>query len=143
MRRRGAVVAGVVAVGTAAVAAVAFTRPAHQPRRPTVSVQVSNRRIDVAPGTTLADAERDFRLQPRAGRLLDVNGRVLRPDVFAGRVLLDGRATPGSTTLRPGDRITVVDGLDRSEALERTIVHVRGGLEGDPQYTSRAHLAKS
>ena len=132
--RGWAVATAAVALGAAAVGAGVLTRPTHHPRSP-VSVRIGNRSVEVAAGATLVDAERDFRLKPHAGRLLDVDGRVLRSGAFAGRVLLNGRPAPGITTLRPGDRITVVEGIDRREALERTVVHVSDGLASDPQYT--------
>ena len=134
-RRRWAAAAGVVAVAAAGGTAAALTRPAHHDRVPRVAIEIRGRTVLVAPRTTLEVATREFRLQPRAGRLLDVNGHVLRPDAFAGAVLVDGRSTAPNMVLREGDRITVVDGRDRAEALERSVVRIRGGIESDPQYT--------
>src|SRR5437763_6680221 len=131
-RRRWALAAGVVAVAVAVLAAVGLTRHREQPH---LSVEIGKRTVQVAAGTTVADAIRTFRLRPHAGRLLDVNGRVLRPAAFAGTILVDGRAASGPTSLQDGDRIAAVDGRDRTEQLERSIVRIRNGLVGDPQYT--------
>jgi len=133
-RRRWAAAAGVVAVAAAGRTAALLARPDHPRPTPRVAIEVGNRTVTVAPRTTLGEAARELRLHPRPGRLLDVNGRVLRPDAFAGAVLVDGRSTPASTMLREGDRISVVDGRDRTEALERSVVRIRGGIESDPQY---------
>ena len=100
-----------------------------------LTVTVAGRSVDVADGTTLGEAVVQFGLHPRAGDLLDVNGKVLRAGVVPGRLLVDGRPAPAGLTLRDGDRVAAVDGKDRREPLVRRVVSVPGGLPADPQYT--------
>jgi peptidoglycan/xylan/chitin deacetylase (PgdA/CDA1 family) len=100
-----------------------------------LTVMVAGRSVDLAAGTTLAAAAARFGLHPRAGDLLDVDGKVLRAGVVPGRLLVDGRVAPAGLRLRNGDRVAAVEGKDRSEALVRRVVRVRGGLPSDPQFT--------
>jgi peptidoglycan/xylan/chitin deacetylase (PgdA/CDA1 family) len=101
----------------------------------TVVVTIAGRPTTLVPGATLEGAAAEFRLHPRPGELLDVAGKVLRPDGSPGLLLLDGRPEPGSTRLSTGDRITVVNGRNRREPLARETINVPGGLPSDPQFT--------
>jgi peptidoglycan/xylan/chitin deacetylase (PgdA/CDA1 family)/sulfur carrier protein ThiS len=103
--------------------------------RASLGVTVAGRSARVVEGTTLAGAAARFGLHPRAGDVLDVNGRVLRAGAVAGSFLVDGRPASAETRLRSGDRITVVDGHDRREPLVRRSVRVTGGMASDPQFT--------
>src|SRR5437660_780452 len=60
-------------------------------QRTRVAITIAGKHEHVPAGTTLAQAVALFRLRPAAGGLLDVQGRVLRPRVFPGALLLDGR----------------------------------------------------
>jgi peptidoglycan/xylan/chitin deacetylase (PgdA/CDA1 family) len=104
-------------------------------RRETMTVFVGVEPRSVPKGTTLAGAVERFALRPRAGDLVDVQGAVLRPRAFPGRVLLEGHRAPGLTRLVEGDRIRVVNARDRREPLQRTLVRVPGGRPGNPQFT--------
>jgi peptidoglycan/xylan/chitin deacetylase (PgdA/CDA1 family) len=99
-----------------------------------LSITVAGGSERMADGSTLAQAASAFRLRPRAGALLDVQGRVLRSGVFPGHLLLDGRPRRGDTPLHDGDRIEVVNGRDRTEHLERKVIPVPGGMPADPQF---------
>jgi peptidoglycan/xylan/chitin deacetylase (PgdA/CDA1 family) len=128
----------VAAVGAVvALAVVALAVALALPRRGNgdLSITVAGKGEKVAKGTTLAQAVSLFGLRPRAGNLLDVEGRLLRRGAVPGRVELDGDPAPAGTRLRSGDRIRVVDGRDRREPLSRRIAHVRGGIPADPQFT--------
>jgi peptidoglycan/xylan/chitin deacetylase (PgdA/CDA1 family) len=98
-------------------------------------VMVAGRSVDVTAGTTLAAVAVRFGLHPRAGDLLDVDGKVLRAGVVPGRLLVDGRVAPAGLRLRNGDRVAAVVGKDRREPLVRRVVRVRSGLPSDPQFT--------
>lgn len=103
--------------------------------RASLSVTVAGRSAHVVEGTTLAGAAARFGLHPRAGDVVDVNGKALRTGAVPGRFLVDGRPASAGTLLRSGDRITVVDGHDQREPLVRSRVRVSGGMASDPQYT--------
>jgi peptidoglycan/xylan/chitin deacetylase (PgdA/CDA1 family) len=103
--------------------------------RVSLTVAVAGRPSQVVEGTTLAEAAARFELQPRAGDLLDVDGKVLRAASLPGKLLVDGRPAPAGLRLRAGDRITVVDGHDQREPLVRRVVGVPGGAPSDPQFT--------
>ena len=103
--------------------------------RVSLTVTVAGRPARVVEGTTLAEVAARFGLQPRAGDLLDVEGKVLRAASLPGKLLVDGRPEPAGMHLRRGDRITVVDGHDRREPLVRRVVRVPGGAPSDPQFT--------
>ncbi len=98
-------------------------------------VAVGGRSVEVAAGTTLGEVAARLGLHPRAGDLLDVDGKVLRAGVVPGRLLVDGRVALAGLRLRDGDRVVAVAGKDRREALVRRVVRVRGGLPSDPQFT--------
>jgi peptidoglycan-N-acetylglucosamine deacetylase len=91
--------------------------------------------LRLAAGTTLSQAAATLGLRPRAGELLDVDGKPLRPDGDPGKLLVDGRPESGQSPLRSGNRITLVDGRDQKEPLARQVVRVPGGAPSDPQFT--------
>src|SRR5438034_11101478 len=109
-----AVAAVLLLAGTAAGAALLLTHRDDGPS--SLKLQIGKRSVRVAAGATLGDAIDAFALRPRPGRLLDVNGRVIRPDAFPGSIRVDGRAVAAASVLRDGDHISVVDGHDRTEA---------------------------
>src|SRR5215208_2066589 len=126
----------VVALAALASAAAAVGRPPAGPDAPpTVAIAVGGRTVRLLEGTTLRWAIAQLGLRPDAGNLVDVGGRILRTDAFAGEILLNGRRAAPRTRLRAGDRIRVVDGRDRREPLVRETVKVRGGVTGNPQFT--------
>jgi peptidoglycan-N-acetylglucosamine deacetylase len=102
-------------------------------QRSHVSVMVDGTAEQVARGATLARAAERLDLHPRAGSLLDLEGKVLRAGVFPGRLLLNGRHVPSSTSLHAGDRIDLVAGRNRVERREREVRPVPGGIPGNPQ----------
>ncbi len=104
-------------------------------QRSQLSVTIAGRVEQIREGTTLAEAAAIFQLRPRAGNLLDVQGRLLRVAAFSGWLLLDGRRTPATTRLRDGDRVELAHGRDRTERLTRETVPVPGGLPSDPQFS--------
>jgi peptidoglycan-N-acetylglucosamine deacetylase len=128
-----AVGAVVLLAGTAAIALLVLTHRDHAPSL--LALQIGKRSVGVAAGATLGDAIDAFGLHPSPGRLLDVNGRVIQPDAFPGSILVDGHPAAPSLPLRDGDRISVVDGQDRTEKLSHSIVRLRNGIPGDPQFT--------
>jgi peptidoglycan-N-acetylglucosamine deacetylase len=123
----------VLLVGTGVGAALFATHRDHRP--PALTLHIGERSVSVAAGETLGEAIDAFALHPSAGRLLDVNGRVIRPNAFPGSIELNGRPAATGSVLRDGDRISVVDGHDRTEELAHSIVRLRNGIPGDPQFT--------
>src|SRR5690242_12036000 len=101
----------------------------------TIEVTIGTRRERLPLGTTLAAAAKAFHLAPRAGDLLDVNGRVLRRGAFPGHLVVDGRRVAASTRLASGSRLAVVAGRTHTEQLRRQVLPVAGGSIADPQFT--------
>jgi len=95
---------------------------------------VAGRSVQLQDGTTLGRVVVLLRLRPRAGNLLDVEGRVLRRGAIAGSILLDGHAAPLWTRLRDGSRISLAPGRDRQEPLRKEVMQVPGGMPADPQF---------
>jgi peptidoglycan/xylan/chitin deacetylase (PgdA/CDA1 family) len=128
-----------VVVSVAGISAAVTELLSQQGASSPLTVTVNGRASRLTGGRTLSEAAAALGLRPRAGELLDVAGKPLRPDGDPGRLLVNGRAEGGQALLRNGDRITVVDGRDRQEALVRQVVPVQGGAPSDPQFTlSRA-----
>lgn len=98
-----------------------------------VTVVIDGTVEQIAAGWTLARATERLGLHPRAGNLLDVEGEVLRAGVFPGRLLVNGRHVPSSTSLHDGDRIDLIAGRNRVERREREVRPVLGGIPGNPQ----------
>jgi peptidoglycan/xylan/chitin deacetylase (PgdA/CDA1 family) len=121
-----------VAVGIAVSATWEVAHRGSHAKR--IVVTVSGRTVGVATGTTFQQLIVLLDLRPPSGDLLDVEGRVLQANAYRGRLLLDGQSAPGRTALRTGDRITIVSGRDRTEALTREVVRVAGGMSSDPQF---------
>jgi peptidoglycan/xylan/chitin deacetylase (PgdA/CDA1 family) len=86
-------------------------------------------------GWTLADAIQHFRIQAPAGRLMAVDGSVLRRAAFPGQVLLDGEAAPHGTVLSAGAAITVHPGSDRVEPLDHLELRFGPDEPHDPQFS--------
>jgi peptidoglycan/xylan/chitin deacetylase (PgdA/CDA1 family) len=101
--------------------------------RSEISIVVNGRMEHVADGTTLGRAADIFHLRPKAGNLLDVQGKVLREGAFPGSLLIDGRRVADATRLRGGDEIRLVAGRDRKEPVRRRLLPVEGGMPGNPQ----------
>jgi peptidoglycan/xylan/chitin deacetylase (PgdA/CDA1 family) len=105
----------------------------HAPNPP-LRIQVAGTRQTVPAGTSLDDLVRRFALKPLAGDLLDVEGKVLKKDAFAGRFLVNGVAVPGHTSLSQGDVVTAQPGQDRTEKILKKLVKVPGGEVQNPQF---------
>jgi peptidoglycan/xylan/chitin deacetylase (PgdA/CDA1 family) len=89
----------------------------------------------VDPGVTLGQALATFHAKPKAGRLLDVEGGVLKRNAYPGTVLLNGSATSQlSTPLIAGDRIRTVAGQDRTEPTYQVKTTLSGEQPRNPQY---------
>ena len=123
----GAVLA--IGVGVGWLAFKGAGRPAA-----TMTVTVSGRAVQVGEETTLAALAARLGLRPRSGDLLDVRGKVLRRGAFPGGLDLDGHPSTGRTRLHAGDRVSVVEGRDRTEALVRRVLRVPGGVPSNPQF---------
>jgi peptidoglycan/xylan/chitin deacetylase (PgdA/CDA1 family) len=128
-------VAGVIVIVVAVVGTLLASRFLGGDERASLTLTVAGQAAHVIEGTTLAEAAARFGLHPRAGDLLDVNGKVLRAAAVPGKLLVDGRPAPAGMRLRSGNRIIIVDGHDRPEPLIRRVVRVSGGAPSDPQFT--------
>ncbi len=121
-------------VAAVAIAVLATWAVVHRGARSTVAVKVAGRTVRVAQGTTLGQLVALLDLRPRGGKLVDVEGKVLRADAYPGRLLLDGLPASGPRRLRSGDRVVLVRGRDRTEPLSEQIVRVSAGMPSDPQF---------
>src|SRR5881396_32366 len=90
LRVGGLVVTGVVAI-TAGLGIAVGSAVRVFDHAPPLRVTVQQRGEYVSPTSTLGDAVSQFHLAARAGNLLDVQGQLLKPKVYPGQVLLDGR----------------------------------------------------
>jgi peptidoglycan/xylan/chitin deacetylase (PgdA/CDA1 family) len=102
---------------------------------PPLQVTVQSRIEFVARDATFGQLIHDFDLHAKWGRLLDVEGKVLRRRADPGRILLNGTTAPRSAPLSNGDAIEVVNGIDRSEGTERVVTLLKGLRPGNPQLT--------
>jgi peptidoglycan/xylan/chitin deacetylase (PgdA/CDA1 family) len=100
----------------------------------TIPIRVEGRVVGVGSGTTVGKAARRFGLEARAGDLLDLAGHVLRPGVFPGRLLVNGRPARPGRRLRSGDRVGVRDGADRRERLRREVAPASLVHPANPQF---------
>ncbi len=89
----------------------------------------------VAHDATLGAVIDERSLRPAAGRLLDVDGRVLDRRADPGEIRLNGSPAGRRAPLEPGDEITVVDGRDRTEGTRRVVEILPGRQIHDPAYT--------
>jgi peptidoglycan/xylan/chitin deacetylase (PgdA/CDA1 family) len=126
--------AGIGVAVAAIVVVVALLLVGGRTRSAPVTVTVAGRPVGIEKGTTLGAVVARFRLRPRAGDLLDVEGRVLRVGAFPGRVLVDGKPASSQSEPRSGDRIVAAAGDDRTEPRVPTVVPVPGGVPSDPQF---------
>ncbi len=131
-RRRARVAAAILVVLAAGLALSLWLTLGRGPTL--ITVRIAGAEEVVSAGTALVEAAARFRLEPKDGSLLDVEGRVLRAGVYRGRLLVNGLPAAGATVLHAGDTVTVVDGRDRSERLAREVVPVPAGEPSDPQF---------
>jgi peptidoglycan/xylan/chitin deacetylase (PgdA/CDA1 family) len=124
------IVVSVLGVGIALALAVLWDRGSGG----TLTVVAAGRTVRLSAGTTLGQAAAQLPLRPRAGDLVDVEGRLLRRGAVPGALLLDRRRAAAETRLRDGDRLAVVAARDRREPLARQVVHVPGGMPAEPQF---------
>jgi peptidoglycan-N-acetylglucosamine deacetylase len=100
---------------------------------PPIFVRVEGSVRVLAPGTTLGQVRRAYELRPESGDLVDVEGVLLEPDVYPGRLSLNGGPASDDDALVDGDEIRVVDGADRTEPLRIVTRTVPGGVIPNPQ----------
>src|SRR2546423_13793399 len=93
---------------------------------PPVEIWVQDHHHFVPDTMTFGRAIRTFHVHAHAGRLLDVDGKVIPGHARPGEILLDGERAPWPRKLRDRDRIWVVNRPDRREPLARRVIHVRG-----------------
>jgi peptidoglycan/xylan/chitin deacetylase (PgdA/CDA1 family) len=100
-----------------------------------ISVRVRGATLQVPAGTTFGDLIRLQGLRPKAGRLFDLDGKVIAGHNDPGALFLDGHPSALEAPLAQGDRIGVVDGTDRTEATITVRKHERSWAPGDPQFS--------
>ncbi len=101
---------------------------------PPIGFKVEGKWEYAARGTTFQDVVRRFELQPKAGSLLDVEGKVLAHGAYPGAILLDGEPETGDPMLGEADEISVVDANDHVESIVRVVIDIPGGKPGNPQF---------
>ena len=135
--RRTLVAAGLSLL--AAVAAIsgrdAVVSSRRVPPPATISVRVRGATLQVPPGTTFGQLIRLQGLRPKAGRLFDIDGKVIAGHNDPGALLLNGHPSSLQASLAPGDRIRVVNGQDRTEATATVRRHERSWAPGDPEFS--------
>lgn len=129
---RAAGVLLVLAVLVSCTGGAATTSPSPTP--PPVQVRFDGEALQVAPDTTLGALLTAAARRPEAGQLLAVDGTVLERKAYPGRIKLNGRVAARSTVLRTGDRIRIVDGVDRTEPTIRIVQNMSPRV-GDPERT--------
>ncbi len=102
---------------------------------PPLQITVQGQPEFVSKDTTFGRLIRDLELRAQWGRLLDVEGKVLRYRADPGRILLNGTTAPRSTPLSNGDAVQVVNGIDRNEGTQRVVTLMEGLRPGNPQRT--------
>jgi peptidoglycan/xylan/chitin deacetylase (PgdA/CDA1 family) len=102
---------------------------------PPLQITVDGKTEFAARDTTFGQMIRDLHLKARSGRLLDVEGKVLRHRADPGRILLNWKSVPRATPLSSGDAIQVVNGVDRTEGTRRVVTPLEGLRPGNPQRT--------
>ena len=111
------------------------------PPPPPVHFTVDGTTHQVPPGTSFGTAIADLGLNARDGRLLSVSGAVLKRYQDLGQVLLNGTHTRLTVDLAEGDRITVVEGHDRTEGTRRLVADI-GRRVGNPERTLATYPTK-
>ncbi len=105
-----------------------------KPRQPvTVTVTVEGQPVQIVPGTTLGAVAARIGLRPRAGSLLDVEGKVIRAGDFPGAFAVNRRPATGHRRLFAGDSIVALAGRDRREVLRSSVVP-EPGVPSNPQF---------
>jgi peptidoglycan/xylan/chitin deacetylase (PgdA/CDA1 family) len=102
---------------------------------PPVTIRVDRARVSVPQGTTFDTFAERERLRARDGRLLSVAGAVLERHVTRGRIDLNGTPPDPFHLLRTGDRIAVIDGIDRVEDTRRVVTPMPGRSNAFVQHT--------
>ena len=125
-RVRGAI-AGLTAI------LLVFPTPSLGDLPPPIYVEIDGLRRPVPNGITVARARAVFRVRPRPGALLDVEGVPLERRKYPGHLRLNGARAEASDVLRAGDVLKVVDGRDRYEPFAYATQRVRGGRPENPQ----------
>ncbi|MEW6058697.1 MAG: polysaccharide deacetylase family protein [Actinomycetota bacterium] len=125
---RAAVILGIAIVPVLVAAALGELPPP-------LEITVGNETALVARDTMFGRLIRDRDLHAEFGRLLDVEGKVLRYRAYPGRILLNGATAARSTPLSNGDTIQVIDGVDRIEGTRRVVTLLEGLRPGNPQRT--------
>lgn len=100
---------------------------------PPITVAVEDRRAMLAPGSTLGTLRELHGITPAHGDLVDVEGLPLEESRFPGHLLVNGHRASSTTVLRHGDRVTVVNGEDRTEATTREVINIPPGQFANPQ----------
>ena len=132
LRRRNLAIYGIAAALLALGVAWVILGRGHGSK---ITVIAKGHTARLSGGTTVGEAASLLGLRPRAGDLVDVEGRVLRRGTVPGELLLNGRAVAPTTKLGSGDRLAVRDGQNQSEPLRRVVVPARDGIPGEPQFT--------
>src|SRR5206468_482552 len=126
------------AVAVAVVIAILATMPLvaiAKGRGTLITINVDGRPGSVPPGMSFGTFLEETGLRAPAGNLLDIEGDALGPNLYPGRILLNGGEPLASTILHQGDRIEVVPGPDRVEPLTRSVIPVAGGQPPNPQFS--------
>jgi peptidoglycan/xylan/chitin deacetylase (PgdA/CDA1 family) len=117
------------------VAILLFLTRADRAGVPEITITVGSQQVTAPIGTTLATVAGTYDLHPKAGKLLDVAGAVLKREADPGALLVDGVPASPSRVLVSGDVVEVQDGTDRIEPIRTKRAELPGYRPGDPQFT--------
>ena len=101
---------------------------------PPMTVTINDQVLTVPAGSTLGQAIKLHGLAVRNGRLLDVNGEVLRPNEYPVRMHVDGKRAMRETKLDAGSVVAIVPGRDRTEDTEEDTKEITDPRPANPQY---------
>jgi peptidoglycan/xylan/chitin deacetylase (PgdA/CDA1 family) len=102
---------------------------------PPVQLRVDREVVTVPQGTTYEAFATNEGLHARDGRLLSVTGEILERHISEGSIELNGLAPDPLHLLARGDRISVVEGLDRTEGTRRVTNRLPGRTNAFVQRT--------
>ena len=102
-------------------------KPAH--------IRLDHRAVSVPRGTTYEAFAELEGLSARDGRLLSVTGEILERHISDGSIELNGRPPEPLHLLESGDRIVLVEGVDRTEGTKRVTTTLPGRANAFVQRT--------
>jgi peptidoglycan/xylan/chitin deacetylase (PgdA/CDA1 family) len=102
---------------------------------PPAHVRLDHKAVSVPRGMTFQAFAESEGLSARDGRLLSVSGEILERHISDGSIELNGRTPEPLHLLENGDRIVLVEGVDRTEGTKRVTATLPGRANAFVQRT--------